>query len=34
MLAAGAAEGVPVLAAVLMPDRWLLELGVMFVLSV
>ena len=33
-LAAGAAEGVPVLAAVLTPDRWLLWLGVLFVLSV
>jgi len=27
-------EGVPVLAAVLTPDRWLLWLGVLFVLSV
>jgi branched-chain amino acid transport system permease protein len=33
-LAAGAAEGVPLLAAVLTPDRWLLWLGVLFVLSV
>jgi branched-chain amino acid transport system permease protein len=33
-LAAGAVEGVPVLAAVLTPDRWLLWLGVLFVLSV
>jgi branched-chain amino acid transport system permease protein len=33
-LAAGAAEGVPVLAAELTPDRWLLWLGVLFVLPV
>jgi branched-chain amino acid transport system permease protein len=33
-LAAGWVEGVPVLAAVLTPDRWLLWLGVLFVLSV
>jgi branched-chain amino acid transport system permease protein len=33
-LAAVAAEGVPVLSAVLTPDRWLLWLGVLFVLSV
>ena len=33
-LASGATEGVPVLAAVLTPDRWLLWLGVLFVLSV
>ena len=33
-LAAGALEGVPVLGAVLTPDRWLLWLGVLFVLSV
>ena len=33
-LAAGTVEGVPVLAAVLTPDRWLLWLGVLFVLSV
>ena len=33
-LAAGAVDGVPVLAAVLTPDRWLLWLGVLFVLSV
>jgi len=33
-LAAGVVEGVPVLAAVLTPDRWLLWLGVLFVLSV
>jgi branched-chain amino acid transport system permease protein len=33
-LAASAVEGVPVLAAVLTPDRWLLWLGVLFVLSV
>jgi branched-chain amino acid transport system permease protein len=33
-LAGGAVEGVPVLAAVLTPDRWLLWLGVLFVLSV
>jgi branched-chain amino acid transport system permease protein len=32
--AAGATEGVPVLGAVLTPDRWLLWLGVLFVLSV
>jgi ABC-type branched-subunit amino acid transport system permease subunit len=30
----GVVEGVPVLAAVLTPDRWLLWLGVLFVLSV
>ena len=33
-LAAGAFEGVPVLGAILTPDRWLLWLGVLFVLSV
>jgi len=33
-LAAGALEGVPVAGAVLTPDRWLLWLGVLFVLSV
>jgi branched-chain amino acid transport system permease protein len=33
-LAASAVEGMPVLAAVLTPDRWLLWLGVLFVLSV
>jgi len=33
-VAAGAAEGIPVLGAVLTPDRWLLWLGVLFVLSV
>ena len=33
-LAAGTFEGVPVLGAVLTPDRWLLWLGVLFVLSV
>jgi branched-chain amino acid transport system permease protein len=33
-LASGAAEGVPVLATVLTPDRWLLWLGLLFVLSV
>jgi branched-chain amino acid transport system permease protein len=33
-LASGAFEGVPVLGAVLTPDRWLLWLGVLFVLSV
>ena len=33
-LAASAVEGVPVLAAVLTPDRWRLWLGVLFVLSV
>jgi len=32
--AAGAAEGLPLLAALLSPDRWLLWLGVLFVLSV
>ena len=30
----GVVEGVPVLAAVLTPDRWLLWLGVLFALSV
>jgi len=33
-LAAGALDGVPVLSALLTPDRWLLWLGVLFVLSV
>ncbi len=33
-MASGAFEGVPVLGAVLTPDRWLLWLGVLFVLSV
>ncbi|MFY9513943.1 MAG: branched-chain amino acid ABC transporter permease [Rubrivivax sp.] len=33
-LAAGALDGVPVLGALLTPDRWLLWLGVLFVLSV
>jgi branched-chain amino acid transport system permease protein len=33
-LAAGAFEGVPVAGAVFTPDRWLLWLGVLFVLSV
>jgi branched-chain amino acid transport system permease protein len=33
-LAGGAFEGVPLLGAVLTPDRWLLWLGVLFVLSV
>jgi branched-chain amino acid transport system permease protein len=33
-LAGAAAQGVPVLEAVLTPDRWLLWLGVLFVLSV
>jgi branched-chain amino acid transport system permease protein len=33
-MAAGVTEGVPVLGAVLTPDRWLLWLGVLFVLSV
>ncbi len=33
-LAAGAVEGVPVLSVLLSPDRWLLWLGVLFVLSV
>jgi branched-chain amino acid transport system permease protein len=33
-LGADAASGVPVLAALLSPDRWLLWLGVLFVLSV
>jgi branched-chain amino acid transport system permease protein len=32
--AAAATEGIPVLGAVLTPDRWLLWLGVLFVLSV
>jgi branched-chain amino acid transport system permease protein len=31
---AGAAEGAPMLAALISPDRWLLWLGVLFVLSV
>ena len=33
-LGAGALEGVPVLGALVSPDRWLLWLGVLFVLSV
>ncbi len=33
-LAAGATEGVPMLSALLSPDRWLLWLGLLFVLSV
>jgi len=33
-LGAGALEGVPLLGAVVTPDRWLLWLGVLFVLSV
>lgn len=33
-LAGGAVEGVPALGALLTPDRWLLWLGVLFVLSV
>jgi len=33
-LASDAASGVPLLAALLSPDRWLLWLGVLFVLSV
>ncbi|MEK8051322.1 branched-chain amino acid ABC transporter permease [Ideonella sp. DXS22W] len=33
-LGAGAVEGVPVLSALVSPDRWLLWLGVLFVLSV
>jgi branched-chain amino acid transport system permease protein len=33
-LGAGALEGVPVLSAIVSPDRWLLWLGVLFVLSV
>ena len=33
-LASEAASGVPLLAALLSPDRWLLWLGVLFVLSV
>jgi branched-chain amino acid transport system permease protein len=33
-LASGALEGVPVMSALLTPDRWLLWLGVLFVLSV
>jgi branched-chain amino acid transport system permease protein len=32
--AAGAAQGVPVLAQLISPDRWLLWMGVLFVLSV
>jgi branched-chain amino acid transport system permease protein len=33
-MGAGAASGVPLLAALLSPDRWLLWLGILFVLSV
>jgi branched-chain amino acid transport system permease protein len=33
-LGAGAVEGVPLLAALISPDRWLLWLGILFVLSV
>ena len=33
-LGAGALEGVPVLSQLVSPDRWLLWLGVLFVLSV
>ena len=33
-LAGGAAEGIPLLPALLTPDRWLLWLGLLFVLSV
>jgi len=33
-LGAGAAESVPLLAALVSPDRWLLWLGLLFVLSV
>jgi branched-chain amino acid transport system permease protein len=33
-LGAGALEGVPMLAALVSPDRWLLWLGLLFVLSV
>jgi branched-chain amino acid transport system permease protein len=33
-IAAGAVDGVPVLAQVVSPDRWLLWLGILFVLSV
>jgi branched-chain amino acid transport system permease protein len=33
-LGAAALDGVPVLAALVSPDRWLLWLGVLFVLSV
>ena len=33
-LASGAASGVPLLSALLSPDRWLLWLGLLFVLSV
>ena len=33
-LAAGAAQNVPLLAAFLSPDRWLLWLGILFILSV
>jgi branched-chain amino acid transport system permease protein len=33
-LGASAVEGVPVLADLISPDRWLLWLGILFVLSV
>jgi branched-chain amino acid transport system permease protein len=33
-IAAGAVQGVPVLAQIVSPDRWLLWLGILFVLSV
>jgi branched-chain amino acid transport system permease protein len=33
-LGASAVEGVPVLAQIVSPDRWLLWLGILFVLSV
>ena len=33
-LGAGALEGVPVLSVLVSPDRWLLWLGLLFVLSV
>ncbi|HMW24602.1 MAG TPA: branched-chain amino acid ABC transporter permease, partial [Burkholderiaceae bacterium] len=33
-LGAGALEGVPLLSQIVSPDRWLLWLGVLFVLSV
>jgi len=33
-LGAGALDGVPLLGALVSPDRWLLWLGILFVLSV
>ena len=33
-LGAGAVEGIPVLSALVSPDRWLFWLGLLFVLSV